>query len=571
MSQGGVDWRSQIRDAVENLKDIGRLKSFLNLLIESDGEGPSAPVVAQVPPKKERVKGTCGARPKRVATSPLNKEDFLRSSSGSSSDESERPMSGSDFYSESLTKRNGRKLRRAKKLKAASLSQPATILPSVLSDLLQSAAGASPSPAASISVKKGQLQSATGASPTPAASRSSANSQLLSAAGDSPTPVASRSSANSQLQSAAGASPSPAASVSVPASQAQASQAKNSFAHAVRNGKAIAARAPGPASQGARVTRAKPLVLEGAKEEEKANPLAIRKLLVACGNDTIKKTAVTKRGVVLVFPTSEEARAKLLEARLKNVSLRPTREAKAAASVKPAVIIVGVHPSISDEDIKGEIGRDVKRIVAAKLGGAATYKVKVHCRDEADRKAMLKDGVRMGHQKYRVVEYVTKRPVLQCFKCQSFGHVAAACSAEQPKCRKCGGPHDGKTCEAEKPQCANCGGEHQASDFACPRFAKAVADRETSTITYANMVKKSGDQIDCIRLACCIARSISTTLIKKLQIGIPPTQLESDVSKYVADSVAQVYRVNVSGAHVHHIAYVSPAEAAKKRTQQPHA
>lgn len=85
------------------------------------------------------------------------------------------------------------------------------------------------------------------------------------------------------------------------------------------------------------------------------------------------------------------------------------------------------------------------------------------------------------------------------------------------------------------------------------------------------MVRQSGDQIDYIRHACFIARSISTTLIKKLQVGILASLLESDVSKYVADSVARVYRVNVSGAHVQHIAYVSPAEASKNRTQQPHA
>lgn len=59
--------------------------------------------------------------------------------------------------------------------------------------------------------------------------------------------------------------------------------------------------------------------------------------------------------------------------------------------------------------------------MAAKFGGAATYKVKVHCPDAKDRKALLKEVVKMGHQKHRVVKYVTKRPVLQVSELRALG------------------------------------------------------------------------------------------------------------------------------------------------------
>ena len=49
--------------------------------------------------------------------------------------------------------------------------------------------------------------------------------------------------------------------------------------------------------------------------------------------------------------------------------------------------------------------------------------------------------IMLGYVSYPVRGY--ERPLLRCFKCQRYGHVAAVCRAKQ-RCRRCSKEHDGK-------------------------------------------------------------------------------------------------------------------------------
>lgn len=56
----------------------------------------------------------------------------------------------------------------------------------------------------------------------------------------------------------------------------------------------------------------------------------------------------------------------------------------------------------------------------------------------------------------------TKSDIIQCHKCQLFGHVQRNCNIDY-KCMKCGDNHSTHECEKPRttpPKCANCGGEH---------------------------------------------------------------------------------------------------------------
>ena len=63
---------------------------------------------------------------------------------------------------------------------------------------------------------------------------------------------------------------------------------------------------------------------------------------------------------------------------------------------------------------------------------------------------------------FRVEEFKTTPSILQCFKCQSFGHKALNCTKNE-KCVVCGEAHSHKNCpnkEKRKTKCANCRGPH---------------------------------------------------------------------------------------------------------------
>ncbi|GJQ68700.1 hypothetical protein Trydic_g17236 [Trypoxylus dichotomus] len=64
----------------------------------------------------------------------------------------------------------------------------------------------------------------------------------------------------------------------------------------------------------------------------------------------------------------------------------------------------------------------------------------------------------------------TRNLIVQCHKCQMFGHTQSNCNINY-KCIKCGEDHSTHLCEKPKttpPKCANCGGEHLSTYLKCP-------------------------------------------------------------------------------------------------------
>ncbi|GJQ86055.1 hypothetical protein Trydic_g22060 [Trypoxylus dichotomus] len=64
----------------------------------------------------------------------------------------------------------------------------------------------------------------------------------------------------------------------------------------------------------------------------------------------------------------------------------------------------------------------------------------------------------------------TRNLIVQCRKCQMFGHTQSNCNINY-KCMKCGEDHSTHLCEKPKttpPKCANCGGEHLSTYLKCP-------------------------------------------------------------------------------------------------------
>ena len=206
---------------------------------------------------------------------------------------------------------------------------------------------------------------------------------------------------------------------------------------------------------------------------------------------------------------------------------------------------------LADTELIDEIARPCKRIYSTKQGGAATWKVKVLCNDDADRLRLLKAGAHIGHEKHKVTEYLGLKPALQCYRCQGFSHVASVSKSDE-KCRRCGGKHNGKDCKADAKQCGNCTGDHEASDFRCPKFAAETRKAEAVKLTYAQAAKKGGEQLDCVRLACTVATAVDAVL-RRLKLELRTEDFCEDVAK----SVASFYKADVRREHVHHIAYAT--------------
>ncbi|KAL7726610.1 hypothetical protein ACLKA6_010475 [Drosophila palustris] len=76
--------------------------------------------------------------------------------------------------------------------------------------------------------------------------------------------------------------------------------------------------------------------------------------------------------------------------------------------------------------------------------------------------------------------YRRKKLIVQCYKCQRYGHTLRDCTAAEPTCLKCAGQHASRNCtiaDQEARSCINCKGDHPASWDRCPTYLDELQTR----------------------------------------------------------------------------------------------
>ncbi|XDV13832.1 hypothetical protein PO909_002158 [Leuciscus waleckii] len=140
----------------------------------------------------------------------------------------------------------------------------------------------------------------------------------------------------------------------------------------------------------------------------------------------------------------------------------------------------------------------MREIEGARIDEATQIKV---FRDGAKRESLtvvlsfqeraLPERVFLGCLSFKVHPY--RRPPLRCFKCQRYGHIAAACRGDR-RCGKCGGEHEFSESKEKVVKCGSCGGGHIAGNRECEQYKQAMRVqqfRETNKgVSYAEAVKK---------------------------------------------------------------------------------
>ena len=156
---------------------------------------------------------------------------------------------------------------------------------------------------------------------------------------------------------------------------------------------------------------------------------------------------------------------------------------------------------------------------------------------------------------FRVEEFKTPS-ILQCFKCQGFGHKAPNCTKNE-KCVVCGEAHSYKNCpnkEKRKPKCANCRGPHFASYRGCPAykdqtFRQHVVQRQVSYATIlmqasppppSNTFNFTAEQI--VSLVTNVVIQIAQPQLCTKNLSDKQVQTKSDLSKQIAETAKKMPR-----------------------------
>ena len=199
------------------------------------------------------------------------------------------------------------------------------------------------------------------------------------------------------------------------------------------------------------------------------------------------------------------------------------------------VVAIGVHQTISEDDIKTELAKNnvkINKVQRLKYNGQLTRKVVIQFENEQDMKIALYSGIYFGRIRIRCESYRTGPQVTQCYKCQGFNHIAKDCKNAQ-KCLRCAGAHKSIECpdknkDSLKLKCSNCNGEHVASSKECPKFKEQIkvqADKAKARqeklqnnlvvrgIMFSNMVQNTTEKVQSV-------------LAEKIQNNKKETELE---------------------------------------------
>ena len=234
------------------------------------------------------------------------------------------------------------------------------------------------------------------------------------------------------------------------------------------------------------------------------------------------------------------------------------------------VVAIGVHQTISEDDIKTELAKNnvkINKVQRLKYNGQPTRKVVIQFENEQDMKIALYSGIYFGGIRIRCESYRTTPQVTQCYKCQGFNHIAKDCKNAQ-KCLRCAGAHKSIECpdknkDSLKLKCSNCNGEHVASSKECPKFKEQIkvqADKAKARqeklqnnlvvrgITFSNMVQNKTEKVQSV-LAEKIQNNKKETelelgnIVQKLETKLEESfkALSEKVVSFMVNSMVEIY------------------------------
>ena len=171
-----------------------------------------------------------------------------------------------------------------------------------------------------------------------------------------------------------------------------------------------------------------------------------------------------------------------------------------------------------------------------------TRLVRVLTKYQNQAKKVITKGVVLCLQKLKCESPKQQPKVVQCFKFQAHGHIAANCDNMQ-RCPKWDGHHHVKDCNQNEPCSANCNEKHSAAYEGCQKYKEA--EIKARAASYAEALKNKPENKDKER-AQKIASDAQTQTENNLENLLTShfTKLESKIEQ-ITKIANERFRINL--------------------------
>lgn len=193
-------------------------------------------------------------------------------------------------------------------------------------------------------------------------------------------------------------------------------------------------------------------------------------------NVKVKRIKVTRnKNMQLYFDDSESFEEVLTNFELLDGKYRAIAERKLNYFILVGLNFKDVQIYKKDLENKYNI-KEIKQIKSIRSPNQVINKVILAVEDKEQIPQLLKTGIYLNYMRFRTEEYKSPIRLIQCYKCQNYGHIAKQCNANKTVCPKCGkndheiDPTTKKLiCNAEKKCCIHCKSEHSSAAYSCPK------------------------------------------------------------------------------------------------------
>lgn len=243
------------------------------------------------------------------------------------------------------------------------------------------------------------------------------------------------------------------------------------------------------------------------KEEDESKRFPEDFRLSKCMKELLKENkfefeVLAERRKIFIFVKNDIAAEKILkQSQMCGLAIEAKRKVETVRG-----IIKGVPLEVSEDDILDSIDSPI-----AIIGAKRQKRFNREIRKMEDSLAILltfennflPPVVWMGGRRRIVHEY--KRQLLQCHKCQRYGHVKKYCPAKEEICLRCAGKHTSGLCQMKNNniqnktslyKCINCYGNHPSTSMQCSVRQRnteilKVAERHQMSFRRAEIVYRS--------------------------------------------------------------------------------
>ena len=235
-----------------------------------------------------------------------------------------------------------------------------------------------------------------------------------------------------------------------------------------------------------------------------------------------------------------------------------TRNSLPKAKPKPSFVIVNVHHSIQENEIKEELlsnnGMNVVKVsrIISRARRKPTKLIRVITDLTNHVLAAQKHGVKFGWLIYRCEASKEPPHVKQCFKCQKYGHSAIECKNEQ-RCLRCSGQHTVKQCAEPNAKFANCGGAHASVYKGCSSYQNAIveATKRKQDTKYSAVAKRQTEMLQPNSTVSAINISVLVAEILSKIRSTFNTLSYRYITNVISISASTIFADKIEGQKVH--------------------